>query len=80
MIASGVVVYNLGRDVYAYGAEAQCWDVAELPEGARALPYVASGTATIDSQGHIYTFTAKSGKWEHIDVRAILDVGRAEKK
>ena len=80
IVAPGVVVYNLGRDVYAYGAEAQRWDVAELPEGARTLPFVGPGTATIDSQGHIYTFSSKTGKWGHFDVRAILDVGGAKKK
>ena len=80
IVASGVVVYNLGRDVYAYGAEAQRWDVAELPEGVRAMPSVGPGTATIESHGHIYTFAGKTGKWDHVDVRAILDVVGAEKK
>ena len=80
IVAAGVVVYNLGRDVYAYGAEAQRWDVAELPEGVRAMPSVGPGTATIESDGHIYTFAGKTGKWDHVDVRAILDGGAAEKK
>ncbi len=39
IVAAGVVVYNLGQDVYAYGVEAQRWDVAELPEGVRAMPF-----------------------------------------
>ncbi len=80
IVASGVVVYNLGPDVYAYGAEAERWDVVELPDGIRAAPTVAPGTATIETDGHIYTFTSKSGKWNHVDVRAILDAGANEKK
>jgi hypothetical protein len=80
ILGDGVVVYNLGREIYAYSAEAQRWDVAELPEGVRAMPVVGPGTATIDSHGHIYTFAGKSGRWEHIDVRAILDGVAAEQK
>jgi hypothetical protein len=80
IVAAGVVVYKLGRDVYAYGAESQHWDVVLLPESVRSMPSVGPGTVTIDSHGHIYTFAAKTGKWDHVDVRAILDVGGAEKK
>ena len=80
IVGPGVVVYNLGRDVYAYAAEAQRWDVALLPEGMRSTPVVGPGFATIESDGHIYTFTAKTGKWKHVDVRAILDGVGAEKR
>jgi len=80
IVASGVVVYNLGRHVYAYGAQAQRWDVAELLEGVRAMPSVGPGTVTIESDGHIYTFAGKTGKWDHVDVRAILDGVAAEKR
>jgi hypothetical protein len=80
IVGPGVVVYILGREVYAYGAEAQRWDVAELAAGVRAVPVVGPETATIESQGHIYTFAGKSGKWEHVDVRTLLDVVGAEKK
>jgi hypothetical protein len=80
IVASGVVVYSLGRNVYAYGAEAQRWDVAELPDGVHAIPTVGPGIATIESDGHIYTFAGKTGKWDHLDVRAILDGGAAERK
>lgn len=80
IVESGVIVYKLGRDVYAYGVEAQRWDVVELPEGALAMPTVGPGTITIESHGHIYTFAGKTGKWDHVDVRAILGVVGAEKK
>ena len=55
------------------------WDVATLPEGIRAVPSVSPGAATIESHGHIYTFTEKGGKWSHVDVRTLLD-GNAAKK
>ncbi len=80
IVESGVVVYKLGRDVYAYGVEAQRWDVVELPEGSLAAPSVGAGTITIESDGHIYTFTGKTGKWDHVDVRTILGGTGAEKK
>ena len=75
IVASGVVVYSLGQDIYAYSDEAKRWDVAELPEGIKATPTVAPGTATIETDGHIYTFSGKTGKWNHIDVRSLLDGG-----
>ena len=56
------------------------WDVAELPEGLRASPVVGPKTATIEGGGHIYTFAARTGKWEHVDVKAILDIAGAERK
>jgi hypothetical protein len=79
IVAQGVVVYKVGRDVYAYGAEAQRWDVVELPERLQAMPTVGPGTVTIEGEGHIFTFAGKTGKWDHVDLRTILDVG-AEKK
>ena len=80
IVGPGVAVYNLGRDVYAYGAEAQRWDVALLPDGMRFTPVVGTGFATIESDGHIYTFSGKTGKWKHVDVRAVLDGVGAEKR
>ena len=80
IVAAGVVVYILGRDVYAYGTEAQRWDVAALAEEVRVMPFVEPGTVTIEGQGHIYTFAGKSGRWEHVDVSTVLDVGEPEKK
>jgi hypothetical protein len=80
VIAPGVAVYRLGRYAYAYSVEAQRWDVAELPERLRAQPIVGPNGATIEGLGHIYSFIPKAGKWEHIDVRGILDVMGAEPK
>ena len=71
IVAPGVAVYAIGRNIYAYAAESDRWDVAELPPDVRAAPIVSPGTVTIESHGHIYTFTAKTGKWSHIDVRDI---------
>jgi hypothetical protein len=80
VVAPGLAVYDMGRFVYAYGAEAQRWDVAELPEGLQAATHVGPNGATIEDHGQIYTFIPRSGRWEHIDVRTILDVAGAEKK
>jgi hypothetical protein len=80
IVAPGVAVYAVGRNVYAYGAESDRWDVAELPEGVRAAPVVSPGAVTIETDGHIYAFSAKTGKWNHTDVRAILDDAGAKQK
>jgi hypothetical protein len=80
LVWPGVVLYSLGRDLYAYSVQAQRWDVTELAEGVRATPVVVAGTVTIEGQGHIYTFVGKSGKWEHVDVRTVIGAGSTEKK
>jgi hypothetical protein len=80
IIAPGVAVYSLGRYAYAYSVAAHRWDFAELPEGLRAAAVVGPTGASIEGRGHIYTFIPRAGKWEHIDVRAILDVAGAEGK
>jgi hypothetical protein len=79
IVAQGIAVYSVGRYVYAYAVEAHRWDVAELPDGLRATPTVGPNNASIEGQGHIYTFEAKTGKWEHIDVRKVLELAEAEK-
>jgi hypothetical protein len=80
IIAPGIAVYTIGRDVYAYSGAAHRWDTVELPEGMPVGPVVGMNGATIESHGHIYSFVPKTGKWDHIDVRAILDVVKGEKK
>ena len=80
IVAPGVAVYAIGRNVYAYAAESDRWDVAELPAGVRAVPIVSPGSVTIETDGHIYAFSAKTGKWNHTDVRAILDDAGAKQK
>jgi hypothetical protein len=79
LVTAEVVVYTLGREVYAYGAAAQRWDVVELPEGTEAMPTVGPGGATIEGNGHIYTFVGTTGRWNHVDIRALLD-GKATEK
>jgi hypothetical protein len=79
-VGSGLAIYCLGRYAYGYSAEAQRWDVAELPEGLRVGPIVGPNDATIEGRGHIYRFIPKAGKWEHIDVRSIRDISGAEPK
>ena len=80
IVGPEVVLYILGRDVYAYGVQAQRWDATELAEGVRATPAFSAGTVTIEGQGHIYTFGGKSGKWEHVDVRTVIGASAEEKK
>ncbi len=74
IVAARVVVYKIGREVHAYGADAQRWDVVELPEEIQARPSVTPISVTIEGQGHIFTFSSTTGKWDHVDVRNLLGV------
>lgn len=73
IVANGMVVYGLGRHVYAFSSEARRWDVLDLPEGSKAAPVVRPGSARVEFDGRIHEFSAKTGKWKHIDTRAIID-------
>jgi hypothetical protein len=44
------------------------------------MPMLGPNTATIEGRGQIFTFSAQTGQWEQIDLRAILEVGRTERK
>ena len=37
------------------------------------MPSVTPGSVTIEGHGHIFTFTGKTGTWDHVDVRNLLD-------
>jgi hypothetical protein len=80
VVAQGIALYRSGRHAYAYAAEAHRWDVVELPEGLPDMPAIGPGTFTIEGRGQIFTFSAQTGQWGHIDLRAVLEVGRAEEK
>ncbi|MGP0066320.1 MAG: hypothetical protein ACLQGP_22290 [Isosphaeraceae bacterium] len=77
IVGAGVVVYGLGRYIYAFSAEAERWDVIELPKGVRAWPIVGTNTVTAEIPGHIYTFGGKTGKWNDLDIRALLETATA---
>jgi hypothetical protein len=80
IVGPGVAVYTLGRYAYAYSARAHRWDVAELPEGLRAAPSISNDSVTIEGRGHLYLYSIEAGKWEHIDLGAILDGAGEPKK
>ncbi len=80
IVGPGVAIYTVGRYAYGYSVHAHRWDVAELPAGLPAVPVVERDGATVQGRGHIYLFSARTGKWEHIDIRAILDVAGAEEE
>ncbi|MHB1557759.1 MAG: hypothetical protein ACYC61_09785 [Isosphaeraceae bacterium] len=80
IVGANVAVYALGRHLCAFSARAGRWDVAELPESVIGVPTVHNDGASIEGAGHIFTFAAQTGKWEHIDIRTILDVAGAEER
>ena len=73
IVGPGIVVYGLGRHVYAFGSEARRWDVLDLPAGVVATPIVGNQTARVESNGQIHEFSARTGKWKHIDIHSLLD-------
>ena len=73
VLGEQIVVYSLGRFVYAFSTVANRWDVLELPPGDKPKLNIEPATAIAESGGHIYDFYANKGKWIELDVRAILD-------
>jgi hypothetical protein len=78
ILGPGVVAYGLGRYIYAFSAEAQRWDVVELPKGVRGVPIVGANSVTIEVPGHIYTFGGKTGKWNDLNIRALIETAAAK--
>lgn len=76
IVGNGVVVYGLGRHVYAFSSDAKRWDVLDLPEGVRATPIVGNQSARVEYDGQIHEFSAATGKWKHIDFNSLLDALR----
>ncbi len=72
----GIVVYGLGRHVYAFSSQARRWDVLDLPEEAGVGPIVGNQSARVEYDGHVHEFSARTGKWKHIDIHSILDSAR----
>jgi hypothetical protein len=75
IIGNQMVMYVLGRCVYAFGAGAgnPGWDVLELPKGSQPRPSVDSNALRIGHGSHIYLFKNWTHKWTDIDANAILD-------
>jgi hypothetical protein len=63
IVGEGLVAYYVGRRAYAFSDEAERWDVLELSEGAVAVPIVSSTYATVEHDGRLYVFSAKTGTW-----------------
>lgn len=63
-----IAAFALGRHVYAFSAEADRWDVLELPEGTTAQPIVSYSTVVAQGGNLASVFTAKTGTWDTIDM------------
>lgn len=73
MVFPNMAAYFLGRYVYAFSPEKERWDVLKLPEGVSGSPNMGIGSVVVRGGGHIYTFTASTGKWDDLDINAILN-------
>ncbi len=62
-----LVAYTIGRRVYAFSAKALAWDILELREDAKPVAYVGNNRVTVESDGHLYIFSGKTGKWTDFD-------------
>ena len=76
IVGPDVVVYGLGRHVYAFSSQVKRWDVLDLPKGASATPIVGNHSARVEYDGQIHEFSAATGKWKHTDINSLLDAVR----
>jgi hypothetical protein len=68
IVGPDVAAYVTGRYAYAFSPALNRWDVVELAAGHGEFPEVGSGHATVSAPGHIYTFSSKTARWDHISV------------
>jgi hypothetical protein len=75
ILGHSVVGYAQGRTIYAFSAGAKRWSILELPQEAPAKPgmSLSSDSIVVEYDGHIYKFSAETGEWKHIDLRAMID-------
>ena len=58
-----VVVYRIGRRVYAFSTQSDKWDVLTLDEGSNAQPNIARNFVTVEDADHLWVFNGKLGRW-----------------
>jgi RNA polymerase sigma factor (sigma-70 family) len=63
-----IVVYAIGRHVYAYSAPTDSWDILELPEGTTAQPYLNPLSIVVQNGDSIHVFSARTGKWQGVNL------------
>ncbi|HEV3167649.1 MAG TPA: RNA polymerase sigma factor [Isosphaeraceae bacterium] len=73
VVGSQLVSYTVGHFIYAFSSQAKRWDVLELPKGTEPTPTINDAAVTFDHDGHLYVFSAGTGKWKDIDTRALLN-------
>jgi hypothetical protein len=70
LVSAEMVVYAIGRRVYAFSAMARRWDTLELEEGAKPIPNMFGYTrATVEHKDHLYVFSLKTGQWSDFDAK-----------
>lgn len=73
VVGQNMVVYTLGRRLYAFSSVSGRWDVIDLPEGAKPQPSVGAYAITCQHEAHLYVFSANTGEWLDLDSRALGD-------
>ena len=51
---------------------------AGTAQGRQAMPIVGSGSARVEFDGQIHEFSARTGKWKHIDIHSLLETAARE--
>ncbi|QEH33999.1 hypothetical protein OJF2_25320 [Aquisphaera giovannonii] len=80
VVAPGVAACQIGRHVYAYGAAADRWDVAEIPASVQAMLSVRPGLVTVQAGDHYLRFDPAAGKWSDADLTTLLTRGERPAK
>ncbi|WP_406698714.1 sigma-70 family RNA polymerase sigma factor [Singulisphaera sp. Ch08] len=72
IVGKNVVVYRLGRYVYAFSSGVQRWDILELPKGFDSSSGLHGEAESYMVYGHMYSFDQTLGKWKDLNFNAIL--------
>ena len=77
IVAQGIVVFGLGPPRLRLWIGGQSDGTFLICRRVpRANPMVRPGSARVQIDGIIHEFRAKTGKWKHVDTRAILDTAQ----
>lgn len=80
-VAGGASLYHVGRSLYYFNGQTgnPHWIVVELPAGVTAKPTRDKvGRIHVEGGGHFFTLNLKTGKWDDLDLNAILNSAKEQ--
>ena len=68
VVAGPVAVYFVGRELFAYSAEADMWGGIKLSEWEKYTPNISPHSVVVEQGDKVRVFNVKTGLWSMIDV------------